>query len=214
MSNNYLKLAKEYIKESVGENYTIVEDSIFDLDDFFVFTYQTKKYIETKQFQDMAVGQGYYFFYKKDKRIFVFGSSYSYEVALNKIRRMISNEIEIRQFLPQFNILEEYNLNILESRKKQLLVDALIKLKVTYVIPEVIGTTIYRVPKFYKKNLLFERLRNLPIIFHGIENNKLPQLIIELYKGDFCKFKLIPKSENNLAKYVDKAAEIDLTPIW
>lgn len=212
--NSYFDKAENFIDKEVGKDFGIVPDSIQDLSDFYGFTYQSRKYLETGSFEDMAIGQGYNFISKSDNRIFSYGSGQGFEDALKELRNKISKEAEIKKVKSEFDIQKRFDLRISTVMKKQILVDTLLKFGITYIIPEVVGSSIFRIAKNYKKKLLFEKLTDLPITFHGLNQHEIPNLIIELIKKSSCEFDLIEQQERNLAKYTDKATEIDLEPIW
>lgn len=76
------------------------------------------------------------------------------------------------------------------------------------------GNSIFRIPKDYNNKSLSERIRNLPVELHGLNQDTLPLLLLDLIKTNCCQFELIEKTERNLAVYADKASEKDLEPIW
>lgn len=210
----YKTLADNYIKNTVGTDFSIVLDSIQDLNDFFCFTYQNRRYIETGDILHMAVGQGYTFIKKSDHRVFSFGSRYSFDLALSKLRNQVSKEAVIRKAIPHFDLLEKFSLKIISIYKKEKLIHLLLENKPTYVIPEVVGNSIFRVPKDYNKKSLSERLLNLPVELQGLNQERLPGLLLDLVKTNCCQFKLIEKKERNLEVHADKASDDDMEPIW
>ncbi|WP_298549296.1 hypothetical protein [uncultured Aquimarina sp.] len=212
--NLYFDKAVNYIAIEIGKDFGIILGSIQDLEDFYAFTYQSRKYLETGKIEDMAIGQGYNFISKSDQRVFSFGSRYVYSDALKELRNKVSQEAEIRKKISHFDIQKKFDLSVSSVIKKQILVDTLLKFGLTYTIPEVVGKLIFRIPKNYKKKFLFEKLTELPITFHGLDQNELSSLIIELIKNNSCEFDILEQKENNLARYIDKATKVDLEPIW
>lgn len=123
--NNYLKIAAEYIRAEVGDDYAIVKDSIVDLNNLYCFVYQTKEYLNTGNFHAMAVGQGYHFINKNDNRIFSYGSGFSFEEALADIERSLILEAGIRKHKSCFELQQRFDIQINQISKKQLLIDLL-----------------------------------------------------------------------------------------
>lgn len=212
--NSYFDQAEIFINKEVGKDFGIVKESIQDLSDFYGFTYQSRKYLETGNFEDMMIGQGYNFINKLDNRVFSYGSGYGFEEALKELRKKVSQEAEIKKTIPDFEIQKRFDLRISSVENKQILVDTMLKFGLTYVIPEVVGSSIFRIAKNYKRTLFFEKLTDLPIIFHGMNQNELAELIIELIKNSSCEFDILQHEEKSFAKYVDKATKVDLEPIW
>lgn len=101
--DDYIKLAKEYILKHAGIKFDIIEEAIVDYDDVFCFYYQSKKYLETRNFSDMYVGQGPIFIIKADKRFVSYGSAWGEENALKNLRRFLKIEVGIRKNDPSFD---------------------------------------------------------------------------------------------------------------
>ncbi len=210
----YLEIAQNYITKEIGEDFVITADCISDLNDFFAFIYQSKKFLETSDSRYAYAGIGYTFIYKTDNRIFPYGSGYSFEDALSELKGKISQEIKIRKILPQFDLQKRFDLKILKILKKQILIDTLLKFNFTYIIPEQVGSSIFRIAKDYKKKLFFERLNHSPIVFHGVDQDTLPELIIELMKNETCEFDIQEHQKRNFATSVNRAISIDFEPVW
>ena len=66
---------------SEGENYAlaIVEDATIEKDFGWVFFYNSKKYLETKNFSDVIVGNGPILVSKKDGKLYETGTAYPIE---------------------------------------------------------------------------------------------------------------------------------------
>ena len=112
MESSYYKIASEFIS-SINQECAIVDESIHDLPDLYCFTYQSKKYMKSKNINDLLVGQGYYFIHKSDKRIFQFSSGFSYEESLERIRKDLILEQKVRILYPKYDIRKKYDITIL-----------------------------------------------------------------------------------------------------
>lgn len=212
--NNYLKIATEYISAEVGDDFAIVKDSIVDLNNLYCFVYQTKEYLNTGNFHAMAVGQGYHFINKNNNRIFSYGSGFSFEEALADIKRSLIIEAGIRKHKSCFELQKRFDIQINQISKKQLLIDLLKKHAITYVIPEIVGDSIFRIPKKYNSKVLEERFQELPAIFKGIGIDTCLYLTDELINTECCEFDLICHIDTKRAAYVNTATPEDLKPVW
>lgn len=212
--NPYLAIATEYVNNEIGTDFAIVPESIRDLEDVFCFTFQTKAFLETGDFSAMTVGQGYNFILKKDNRHFSYGSGFSFEEALDDLRKKIAMEARIKAFKADFELDSAYSIQIHQIRKKQLVVDVLLKHHLQYVIPEVVGDSIFRISRKYKATDILTRLNDLPVTFNLIPSNTLIYLIDELLKLNVCTFELIPYVHQQREVYSSRATPEDLAPIW
>ena len=106
----------------------------------------------------------------------------------------------------------KYNLQINSIKKQQTLIEKLKGHKLTFVIPEVICDSIFRIPKTYDSKGIEKRLKDLPVVFYGVSNSL--RLIDDLLSSDCCDFDLPIHQNKNLAKYITRATEEDLKPIW
>ncbi|UKN02728.1 hypothetical protein K6119_04265 [Paracrocinitomix mangrovi] len=211
---NYSIQAEDFVKTNYGPEFSIVKSSIQDLPDLFCFTFQSVQYLESRNLEDLAVGSGYNFIQKSNNRVFSYGSGHGFDEALDITRAKIRQEEYINDIIPEFDIQKHYNLRILKVHKNQMLLDVLLKYKLTYVVPDVVGNTIYRVLKTYKKNLLTEKLSNTPVTFHGINQNVLPEMIIAISTNSSCEFEIVEYADRNFVNYLDKATDEDLATIW
>jgi hypothetical protein len=209
---DYLAKAKRYINERVGDHVSVLEESIVDTDRFYCFTFQSNEFIKTENFSTMLVGHGYTIINKEDGRFFDFGSRHSLDQSLKILDENLRTEQRIRKHKFQFELGTKYDLQINVIRKHQVLVEKLKEQEVTYIIPEVVSDSIFRIAKRYDSKSLEKRLMDLPVVFHGIADSLT--LIDELLTSDCCDFDLLRHEERTLAKYIGKATDEDLRPIW
>jgi hypothetical protein len=209
---SYFQEATNYAIKQFGNEYDVDPRSIVDGENFFSFVCHTKAFLETGDFSNMTVGQGYTFIVKRDNRIVPFGSALSFEQARATLEKWLASEVRIKKHKPEFDPGKKYDIQITRITKRWMIIEKLLKFEVTYTIPEVVGGSIFRIPKKYTNKLLEERLVKLPVTFSGIKDRL--SLIDELLATDACEFDLLEYQEVKFAKYVDKATEADLKSIW
>lgn len=209
---NYIAQANQHLSATYGDEFAILEESIVDLDQFYCFTYQSKEFVRTRNPSTRVAGQGYTILNKEDNRFFGFGSRHSLKEALKILEGNLLTEKRIRRHKPQFELTTRYDLQVNTIKKLQVLIDKLSAFEMRYVIPEVVGDSIFRIPRRYDKRLLKNKLMNLPVTFHDVVD--ILRITDELLTSDCCEFELLQHQEKNLAKYADKATEEDLQPIW
>lgn len=54
--DEFLKIARQYLLENVGDDVDVVEEYAEDFEDLFYFSYQSKEFLKTKNFEDMLIG--------------------------------------------------------------------------------------------------------------------------------------------------------------
>lgn len=212
--NEYLLLSSQYVAGKYGDGFAVVPGSIRDFEDLYCFTFQTKKFLETNNIVDMAVGNGYTFIYKLDNRIFEAGSRFTFEQSLKDLRNKLKVESYIKRQVSNFRLNLDFDLKILEIHQVKLLLDVLDKHELTYIIPEVVGDSIFRISKRYTQTLLQTRLKDLPVIFHGVDHLNCLYLADELLRYNICRFELQERQVKNYARYVGRATAEDLESIW
>jgi len=214
---NYHKIAQQYVSEKIGEDFVVITEHAVDLPDLFCFSYQHRKFQETGDFQYMTIGQGPTCVNKKDQRIFRFNAGYTFEKAIQELQQQLNKEKEIRKAKPQFDLQKHFDVHISKidtERCKEIVQDNLLECGVYYVIPEIVGSCIYRIDTAYRKQLLNDKLSELPRTFHNVDQRNLPDLILNLIKQPYCSFNLEKHYNKDFAKYTNKATPADLDPIW
>ncbi|MCD9016034.1 YrhB family protein [Parachryseolinea silvisoli] len=209
---DYFQEARNYAIKQFGNEYAVDQRSIVDEEDFFSFVCHTKAFLETGDFSKMTVGQGYTFIVKRDNRIIPFGSGLSFEQARATLEKWLAAEIRIKKYKREFDPAKRYDIQITRINKRWVIIDKLLKFEIAYTIPEIVGDSIFRIPKKYNSKILEERLTGLPVTFCDIKDRL--SLIDELLVADACEFDLVEHREKNFAKYTVKATEEDLKPIW
>lgn len=191
MNDSYFEIANVYILTKVGEDCAIVMESIQDLDDFYCFTYQSKSYLKMGNNEPMLVGQGYNFIHKKDKRIFSYGSGFPLETALHDLRERLRIETKVKRVKNNFELEKQFDLLVTTIHKKQIFIDTFLKFDISFVTPEIVGDSTFRIPKRYTKNVLLEKIKDLPASFKSINSRSCLYLADDLIKNECCDFDLI-----------------------
>ena len=212
--SKYLVLASEYVTKKYGSTFAVASESIQDLDDLYCFISQTKEFLKTGDISKAAIGNGYIFIYKRDKRFFEIGSRFTFEQALRDLRDKLIREEHIKKHIPNFQFDLTFDLKIVKVHNQTLLLDVLAKYEIMYTIPEVVANSIFRIPKRYTKALLQTRLKELPVVFHGVSNSVCLFLIGELLQYNVCQFELQEHQARSFAKYVERSSSEDMETIW
>jgi hypothetical protein len=209
---DYLAKARQHVRDHYGDDFSVLEASIVDSERFYCFNFQSNAFIQTQDMMTMVVGQGDTIINKEDNRFFNFGSRFSLAASLKMLEENLLTEKRIRKHKPRFELNTKYNLQINGIKKRHVLIEQLILHEVTYVIPEVVGDSIFRVAKTYDTRSLEKRLNDVPVVFHGVSDSLA--LVDALLASDCCNFELEQHQDRAFAKYVDRATDEDLQAIW
>lgn len=191
MMDSYLEIANAYILTEAGEDCAIVMESIQDLENFYCFTYQSKSFLKTGNYEFMWVGQGYNFIHKKDKRIFSYGSGFPLEKALHDLRERLRIETKVKRVKNNFELEKQFDLLVTTIHKKQIFIDTFLKFDISYLTPEIVADSTFKIPKRYTKNVLLEKIKDLPASFKSINSRSCLYLADELIKNESCDFELL-----------------------
>lgn len=208
---DYAAQAGHYVATTVGDAFGVVDESVIECDRFYAFTYQTVKYLASRNCNDGVVGQGYVFIDKTDGRFHAYGSRHDYDAARVDLLEQLIREARIKEYKPNYQLYKRFDIRVNTVKNRKVLVNKLIGL-ISYTIPEVVAGAIYRIPKLYGIEEIGQRLNGLPATFHSIFDQE--KLILELGIADCCDFDLFEHQETSYAKYVERATEEDLKPIW
>lgn len=159
IKDELLKIAEEYVLNNAGYHVEVSDTN--DYDEFFVFSYQAKD----KKVR--LVGQGPIVLVKKDKRIFVYGSSTGYEEALIEVTNKLNKERLIRLFYKNYNIQSNnYDLVINdiykldEGEHLNELIDVLLRNRIQYFTHDENNE---EKRHYYNKEQLEETLKQTPV---------------------------------------------------
>lgn len=213
MNGSYLAAARKYIQETAGPGFDIPPKSIEEYEDVFCFSYQPDLYLKTLNPRDMQIGPGPVVLVKADGRIFPYSGSYSYAEAIEETRMKLYREKIIKNILPDYQYDKEYTLIIEKIHHEDQLISVLRKYKTGFIIPEVIGNSIYRTERIYKTNDLKKRFSRLPAEFNKLSGD-FSAVLAELIEGYCCEFSLKTKDRYPYASYTGNAGEKDYETVW
>ena len=196
------KLAEKYI-EDLGISGAKLKE-IEDTSDYYCFTYFHPT--------EIYVGQGPIFINKSDKRFFIYGSGNS--DPKNDFIKKIVSEKNARKVFAEFDIQKKYDLKINRILSKMNLIEKLLDINLTYIIPEIVGSDIFRIPKPYTQKILEERLSKLPTEFTNVPAIKVCEIISLNEKNKTVEFKITEHIDTIKVNRVEKATESDLQTNW
>lgn len=188
--DEFIKIAREYLLNEVGDNVDIFEDNIRETEDTFCFHYQSKKFFKTLRFEDQYVGQGPLFILKRSKKIISYGSATGEKAGLIHIINQLNKERLIRIFYKDYDIWDgKYNLIINELDNhwvevfgtREFILDELISVLLKHKIwnsslYDGINTKSY----YYTKEQLQKALKDPPLILERHFCEKLEDLLVDL----------------------------------
>jgi hypothetical protein len=196
IKDEYIKMAREYLLENIGDDVDIVEEHIEDLDDLFYFSYQSKEFLKTKNFEDMLIGQGPIFIIKKDGRIVDYGSVWGSKKARIDIITKLNKERLIRIFQEDYDIWQDnYSLviNKIYEEDEERIISLLLKYKLQYVLTNQNKENSYH---YFNKEQLQKKFKKLPLNLGNRFNDFLYNVIIELINTyPYCEFTLLQESK-------------------
>jgi hypothetical protein len=145
--------AIKLVRNQLPDGFDIMEDHIVEREYGWVIFSQTKKYIESQDPLDMAVGSGGTLVEKESGCCIEFGSAYSTETNLEIYEK---------------GYLKYDNLDILITDVEDLVkaAESLSSLGITYVISEEECGTTWRIPQHYSLDQIKVKLRDLPCRFN------------------------------------------------
>lgn len=201
---NYKEKAIKYI-DSVGIQGMKLKE-LEDTKEFYAFTY----YHPT----EIYAGQGPIFINKLDGDIFTYGSGSGMEFAKQDFLNQIKLQNIIRNKFSDFYIQKTYVMTISRVFGKTVLVDLLLDLNLSYIIPEIVGEDIFRISKKYDRSLLEERLKELPCIFSNIVGPEIGAIMKRNKFNQLLEFQIVEYIETNKETRSERATKEDLKPIW
>jgi hypothetical protein len=109
-----------------------------------------------------------------------------------------------------------YKLVIEEVYNFKMTLSMIDKQRLYYVIPEVEGEVLYRIPKKYDLKILTNRLKDLPCTFSTLSVENIIDVIEESERGKYCKYNYsyIGSIGETFEWRASKASEKDKLPIW
>lgn len=194
--DEYLKIARQYLSENVGDDVDVVEEYVEDFEDLFYFSYQSKDFLKTGNFEDMLIGQGPIFIIKKDGRIIDYGSVWGEKIARIDVINKLNKERLIRIFHNDYNIWNEnYDLIINEIYEddEEGIISLFLKYKVQYVLTNQNKESSYF---YFNKDQLQKKFKKLPFNLGNRFDDFLYNVLVELIDNyPYCEFTLLEKTK-------------------
>ena len=194
--DEYLKIARQYFSENVGDDVDVVEEYVEDFEDLFYFSYQSKDFLKTGNFEDMLIGQGPIFIIKKDGRIVDYGSVWGEKIARIDVINKLNKERLIRIFHNDYNIWNEnYDLiiNKIYEDDEEGIISLFLKYKVQYVLTNQNKESSYF---YFNKDQLQKKFKKLPFNVGNRFDDFLYNVLVELINNyPYCEFTLLEKTK-------------------
>ncbi|WP_223601741.1 hypothetical protein [Chryseobacterium sp. GVT01B] len=113
IKDEFTRIAREYILKEFGDNLDILEEDTEECEDTFCFHYNSKKFIQTRRFEDQFVGPGPLFILKRDKKVISYGSAQGGITARVHLINQLNKERLIRVYYKDYDIWDgKYDLII------------------------------------------------------------------------------------------------------
>ena len=216
------EIAETWSMDSRGPEFAISPDSLFEDDSHFVFTWNAKRYFETRDPLDCCYGDGPMVLDKRDGRLFSYGSAWAIgpvERFLEEHRMRAKRESVIRRSFPDYDMRRPYRVFIRKIHEQRRLLEMLESFELHYVIPDIETDTVWRVAKRYNKKLLRKRLSEpVPIVFGyraaaGTVDH-LYQLLTSEEHRKLCEISIEEYHEQKKTHDPSNAKGDDLEPEW
>jgi len=191
MTKNYkdefIKIARQYLLENIGDDVDIFEDEIEECDDSFLFHYQSKKYLETKRFGDQYVGPGPLFVLKRNRKVISYGSASGGITAQVHLVNQLNKERLIRIYYNDYDIWDgKYNLIINEIKDEVLgcehfIIEDFVNV---FLKHRIWNSSLYdnNNPEsyYYTKEQLENALKTAPLVLESPFCKKLEDVLVDL----------------------------------
>jgi hypothetical protein len=161
------QIAERWVIVLCGPEFVICSPPLFEDDSYFVFSWNGKRFFETRDPIDCYYGRGPTVLDKRDGRFFQSNSSCKpLERFVEEHRMRAKRESVLRRRFPDYDMRKLYRVLIRKIHDPRRLLELLESFELRYVIPEIETNTIWRVAKQYNKKLLKKRLSEpVPIVF-------------------------------------------------
>jgi len=169
--------AKKIALERIGPDCALIESSIIEKPYGWYFNFQSKKFIATQDHRYALVGSGGLIVERRDGRVFMFPSAYS-------------REENLRKYEAGFRY-GSYDLVIVEVSDHERTTDLLLKLRMTYVVPEEAHGTTWRIPTQFTRSMISRRLRSLPCTFRNQEFYFVTDVFEEIDEAQCCRYEIL-----------------------
>ena len=144
--------AKRIALDRIGPEYGLIEEATVEKEHGWHFRYQTKKYLQTGDFHQIAVGSGGFIVDREDGHIVEFGS------------QLYAEQLEAYETGCRY---DEYDLEIRAVHDFDCCVGVLLGLEMWYSEPEEEYGVVWRIRRPYTREVLERHLKDLPCKFSG-----------------------------------------------
>jgi hypothetical protein len=168
--------AKQIALDKIGPECALVDGATLEKPYGWYFCYQSKAYVQSGDFRDMLVGSGGLIVEREDGYVFEFGSAYPLE------RNLAAYEAGFK--------FDSYDLTILSISNHRQTVDLLLRLDMTYLVPEEEFGAVWRIPKKYTQDQLKSALTSLPHTFFNQGFHFRFEEFLAIDRADCCEYQL------------------------
>ncbi|RYG70797.1 hypothetical protein EON80_06885, partial [bacterium] len=143
--------ARQIALEKIGPDCGLQEDQTLEKPYGWYFSYQSRAYLESGDWEHMLVGSGGFIVGREEGRVFEFGSLHPLE------RNLKTYEAGFK--------FERYDLTITAISNRERTIQLLSQVGMTIVIPEPDGDTIWKIPRSLTAAQIKAALKALPCTF-------------------------------------------------
>ena len=171
--------ARRIAQEKIGPDCGLLESETLEKPYGWCFFSQSKKYLESGKFEDALIGQGGFLVEKAAGRIFQFWSG-----------QTLDRDLEEYEACSKYEIYEGNDLTITHVQDMRRTIDLLLKLEMTYAIPEEENGVIWRIPRKYTEEELRQALKKQPCRFVGHCFRRSYNVFEEIERSGCCRYEL------------------------
>jgi len=213
------EIAQKWIIEKKGPEFAIFPGALAENDCYFVFAWNTKRFVETKGRRHALIGPGPVVVDKRDGRVFEHASCCfmsPMEALLDDQSGYAERESIVRRRFPDYDMRKSYRVLIRKVHDHRRPLEMLDSFQMHYVIPEVEAGAIWRIAKQYDKELLEKRLAGpVPIDFGGAGSlEPLYELLVSDAHDPLCEIDIEEVHELKRTHDPSNAKPEDLQPEW
>lgn len=173
--------ALELLRRKIPSDCDVMDDATIERPYGWLFFYQTKRFIETRDWQDGLIGSGGILVEKHGGRCVEFGSGHRAEVNLK---------------IYEAGYLDHDNFDLVISAVSNLeeAIDLLLRLDIVFVKPEVAYGETWRIATRYSPAQLRERLSKLPCRFNLGRLYRYYRALERMKNSRCLKYELLPNA--------------------
>jgi hypothetical protein len=173
--------ALELVRQQIPSDCDVMEEATIERHYGWVFFYQTKRFIETRDPFEGLIGSGGILVENNGGRCFKFGSGHSTDISLKVYEAGYLDHDDFDIVITAISNLDEA-------------LDLLLGLMIVFVKPEVAHGETWRIPTNYSPIQLRERLLKLPCRFNLGRLSHRYRTLDLLKKSSCLKYELVPNA--------------------